>query len=162
MERGYEQVILFSATPDILVSRRDRYEGCLNALKEKNIPCHVQIIDAHTPANEILATVEQHAPNGRTLVFVPNCWLLPNVFTALKPLHKQIPQNLGILGFDNEDWAALSMPTVSTIVQPAFQEGTTAAALLIDHIRERIENPPTVTLSCEVMWRDSTALSDET
>ena len=80
------------------------------------------------------------------------------MFTALKPLHPQIPNQLGILGFDNEDWASLSMPTVSTIVQPAFQEGTTAATLLIDHIRERIENPPTVTLSCKVMWRDSTAL----
>lgn len=158
VEHGYEQVILFSAEPHVLTSRHDRYQGCLDALKKKNIPCHIQIVDAHTPANEILQTVEQHYHHGRTLVFVPNCWLLPNVFTALKPLHPQIPNQLGILGFDNEDWASLSMPTVSTIVQPAFQEGTTAAALLIDHIRERIENPPTVTLSCKVMWRDSTAL----
>ncbi len=158
IDRGYEQVILFSAIPNVLVSRQDRYQGCLDALKEKDVPCYVQIIDANTSAEEILQTVRERYTSGRTLVFVPNCWLLPAVFTALKPLYPEIPTQLGILGFDNEDWASLSMPTVSTIVQPAFQEGSTAAALLIDHIRERIENPPTVTLPCDVIWRDSTAL----
>lgn len=156
VQRGYEQVIMFSATPHVLTSRQERYQGCLDALENKNIPCYAHIIDAHTPADQILSAVQSHDLSSRTLIFVPNCWLLPNVFTALKPLHPLIPHTLGILGFDNDDWAGLSMPTVSTIVQPAFQEGSTAAALLIDHIRGRFENPPKATLSCEVIWRGST------
>ena len=38
-----------------------------------------------------------------------------------------MPLEIGLLGFDNEDWADLCVPTVSTIVQPAYQEGATAA-----------------------------------
>lgn len=156
VDQGYEQVIMFSATPHVLTSRQERYQGCLDALAQKNIPCHVHIIDTQTPTEDILAAVNAHDLTPRTLIFVPNCWLLPNVFTALKPLHSLVPHKLGILGFDNDDWADLTVPTVSTIVQPAFQEGATAAALLIDHIRGRFDTPPKTTLSCETVWRGST------
>lgn len=152
----YKQVIIFSATPYILSSRKERYQGCLDALHKNKIPYHVQIIDAHTPEDEIFETVERHYKKAHTLVFVPNCWLLPKVFTALKPFHKNIPHELGLLGFDNDDWANLSAPTISTISQPAFQEGTTAAALLIDHIRGKIKDPITTTLECDIVWRNST------
>lgn len=156
IETKYKQVIVFSATPSVLTSRQERYQGCLDALHKHNTKYCVQIIDEDTPENEILETVERHYKKAPTLVFVPNCWLLPKVFTALKPLHDKIPSELGLLGFDNDDWANLSAPTISTIVQPAYQEGATAAALLIDHIRGRIENPTTTVLQCETIWRGST------
>lgn len=156
VEEKYKQVIIFSATPNILTSRKERYQACLDALHKKGTPYYVQIIDDNTSEDEIFETVERNYKKSPTLVFVPNCWLLPKVFTALKPLHDKIPNELGLLGFDNDDWANLSVPTISTIVQPAFQEGATAAALLIDHIRGRIENPQTTTLECETVWRGST------
>ena len=156
IEQGYEQVIMFSATPHVLTSRQERYMGCLDALKQKNVPCHTHIIGTQTPTEDILAAVQQCDLSPRTLIFVPNCWLLPNVFTAIKPLHTMIPHHLGILGFDNDDWADLTIPTVSTIVQPAFQEGAAAAALLIDHIRGHCDTPSKTTLSCEIIWRGST------
>ena len=156
IDKGYEQFIMFSAKPHVLTSRQERYQGCLDALAQKGIQCNTHIIDIQTPIEQILETTQQYDLSKRTLIFVPNCWLLPNVFTALKPLHALVPQQMGILGFDNDDWADLTVPTVSTIVQPAFQEGAAAAALLIDHIRDRFDTPSKSTLSCEIVWRGST------
>ena len=68
---------MFSATPHVLTSRQERYQGCLDALAQKNIPCHVHIIDTQTPTEDILAAVNAHDLTPRTLIFVPNCWLLP-------------------------------------------------------------------------------------
>lgn len=155
LARGYESCILFSAEPDLLTSRHERFHGCWDALAATGLPCHAEIIDATTPASHILSTVERER-RGRTLIFVPNCWLLPKVFTALAPLHREIPQKLGLLGFDNEEWVDFSVPSVSTIVQPAFQEGATAAALLIDNIRQKPNIPPNATLDCERVFRGST------
>ena len=75
---------------------------------------------------------------------------------ALAPLHHEIPGRLGLLGFDNDEWAGFSVPSVSTIVQPAFQEGATAAALLIDNLRGRPDFPSNATLACEIILRGST------
>lgn len=153
--RGYEKCLVLTAEPELLTSRHERYHGCLDALAAKGLPCVPAVIDAATPADEILRFVEREK-QGRTLLFVPNCWLLPKVFNAVAPLHSEIPEALGILGFDNEEWVDYSVPSVSTIVQPAFQEGATAAALLIDNIRRKPDIPANATLDCEIVLRGST------
>lgn len=156
IENNYKQVIMFSATPNILTSRKERYNGCLDALHKKGIPYYVQIIDENTSESEIYETVERNYKKDKTLIFVPNCWLLPKVFKALKPLYDKMPLEIGLLGFDNEDWADLCVPTVSTIVQPAYQEGATAAALLIGYIKSQNDKTTMSTLDCDVVWRGST------
>ncbi|MCW1007179.1 substrate-binding domain-containing protein, partial [Streptococcus anginosus] len=67
----------------------------------------------------------------KTLVFAPNCWALPLVFTVMKDLDFDIP-NVGLIGFDNTEWTSLSSPSITTIVQPAFEEGQQATKILID------------------------------
>ncbi len=152
---GYRRCLLLSAEPNLLTSRQERFQGCLDAAKAAGVPCSASIINAETPPEEIHSMVEQSL-SEKTLVFVPNCWLLPKIFQALAPLHVQIPERLGVLGFDNEEWAGFSVPSVSTIVQPAFQEGATAAALLIDNIRSKPNIPANATLDCEIVLRGST------
>lgn len=155
LRRGYRRCLLLSAEPNLLTSRRERYQGCLDAAREANIPCRVQIVGADTPSGSILALAESLL-GQKTLIFVPNCWLLSKVFQSLAPLHGQIPERLGLLGFDNDEWAGFSVPSVSTIVQPAFQEGATAAALLIDNLLGKPNIPANATLPSEIVLRSST------
>lgn len=155
LSSGYEQCLLLSAEPNLLTSRQERFQGCLDAAAEAGIPCQTRIISADTPQGEILALV-QSLSGRRTLIFVPSCWLLPKVFEALTPLHQKMPHELGLLGFDNDEWVNFSVPSVSTIVQPAFQEGATAAALLIDNLLEKPDIPANATLNCEISLRGST------
>ncbi len=155
LQRGYARCLLLSADPGLLTSRQERYQACREAAGRAGAPCRAEIIGAETPDGDILALVEQSLCD-RTLVFVPSCWLLPKVFRALAPLHTEIPERLGLLGFDNEEWVDFSQPSVSTIVQPAFQEGATTAALLIDNILGKPSPLCSATLECEIVLRGST------
>lgn len=158
LRMGYSRCLLLSAEPGLLTSRQERYQACLDAAAQAGIPCRAELIGPNTPDGEILRLAGQS--DGRTLIFVPSCWLLPKVFRALAPLHHEIPGRLGLLGFDNEEWADFSVPSVSTIVQPAFQEGATTAALLIDNLLGKPDIPRNATLECDIRLRSSTGCAN--
>ena len=46
-----------------------------------------------------------------------------------------MPDTIGLIGFDNTEWTNFSSPTVTTIVQPAYDEGYQAALILIDSLK---------------------------
>ena len=94
-------------------------------------------------------------------VFVASCWLLPNVFTVLKNWKKRIPDDIGLMGFDSLEWTELSSPTVTTIVQPAFEEGYLAGQVLIDRIEGKNEMQPNHILKCRINEMYSTSKGEE-
>ena len=91
-----------------------------------------------------------------TLVFAPNCWALPDVYVAMRDFYSNMPDQVGLLGFDNTDWVSVASPSVSTVVQPAYREGQQAARILIDLIKEAGEVDPHQVLSCDMHWGSST------
>ena len=92
----------------------------------------------------------------RTLIFVANCFLLPPVYLALKDYRNLMPDTIGLIGFDNTEWTDFSSPTITTIVQPAYDEGYQAASILIDSLKGTNEQIPNQILKCSVNWNEST------
>ena len=113
--------------------------------------------DDHNPSMDEMKSFLQSHTNDLTptLVFVPNCWALPIVFTAMKELKLKIP-HVGLIGFDNIEWSDFSSPTVTTIVQPAFREGQEAMNLLIDQIEGTDLATNQRILDCQIHWKEST------
>jgi LacI family transcriptional regulator len=68
-----------------------------------------------------------------------------------------IPDQFGIVGFDNIDLAAYTTPSLTTVSQPKYQMGQQAAALLL----RRLEQPDTpitsIRLGTRLEMRESTA-----
>jgi LacI family transcriptional regulator len=58
-----------------------------------------------------------------------------SVIAALHELEIRVPGDVAIIGFDDLDFYALVIPTVTTIRQPVEELGRTAARLLLDRIR---------------------------
>ena len=77
---------------------------------------------------------------------------------AVKAQREKIPEQIGLLGFDNLEWTKFASPTVTTIVQPSYEEGKVAASILIDKIEGKNELVPTQILKCDVNWEESTQL----
>lgn len=92
----------------------------------------------------------------RTLIFVANFFLLPRVCLALKDYRNLMPDTIGLIVFDNTEWTNFSSPTVTTIVQPAYDEGYQAASILIDSLKGTNEQIPNQILKCSVNWNEST------
>jgi LacI family fructose operon transcriptional repressor len=56
---------------------------------------------------------------------------------AIRELELRIPDDVGLVGFDETTWGALVEPAITIIAQPTYEIGTTAAELLL----QRVENP---------------------
>lgn len=88
---------------------------------------------------------------------------------AMKAAQKKglkIPKDLKVIGFSDSQIAQVSEPTLSTIHQPGFEIGLTAARILIDEIEELAneEDPNLGTeyiLNTSIIARESTATFKE-
>lgn len=157
IDEDYDRYIMISADPSVLSTRLERTTGFEHALKVRGKTGTTLIVDGDITSDEILDLLNSKLKFGsRTLIFVANCFLLPRVYIALKSYHNLMPHTLGLVGFDNTEWSDFSSPTVTTIVQPAYDEGNHAARLLIDTIEGLNQELPNQVLKCIVQWREST------
>lgn len=156
LKSGYEEFIMISAEPGVLTTRMERTTGFVDTLNNHGKQCKTMIVDNDTESDEIEAYLNQHIGLKKTCVFAANCWVLPKVYLALKSRKQEIPNTIGLLGFDNLEWTELSAPTVTTIVQPAYNEGKHAAKILIDAIEELHEEAPNQILKCTINFQEST------
>ncbi len=159
VDKGYNDFILLTADPSVLSTRMERSRGFTDALTIREQRHRTHIVDYDMSAEVIEASLnEMIDPNRKTLIFAANCWLLGNVFMAVKAQREKIPEQIGLLGFDNLEWTKFASPTVTTIVQPSYEEGKVAASILIDKIEGKNELVPTQILKCDVNWEESTQL----
>ena len=73
---------------------------------------------------------------------------------ALRDLDLSIPEDVSVIGFDDQEWMEFNTPPITTIVQPAFTMGTLAASLLLQHIQGN-SSPESVVLKAEIKQRQS-------
>ncbi len=72
----------------------------------------------------------------------------------------RVPQDIAIMGFDDELKVQLSRPQLSSVRQPTSELGRTAAALLLDIIEGRGLKERKIILPTTVIFRESTARPD--
>lgn len=157
MEKGYDEYIMITADPSVLSTRMERTSGFIDALALKGKTCITHVVDGDVESEELTELLNKELKFGtRTLIFVANCFLLPRVYVALKNYRNLMPHTIGLIGFDNTEWSNFSSPTVTTIVQPAYDEGHQAAKILIDSLEEKHEEAPNQILKCNVNWCEST------
>ena len=60
------------------------------------------------------------------------------------------------MGFDSLEWTEFSSPSITTVVQPAYDEGYNAGELLINAIENKPIDNPNIILNCYINEMDST------
>ncbi|MEG0527331.1 MAG: substrate-binding domain-containing protein, partial [Longicatena sp.] len=159
IKKGYNDFLLISADPTVLSTRMERIKGFKDALQLHGKTCKELIVEDDIESKEMTALLNSNLKFGsNTLIFVANCFLLPRVYVALHDYRNLMPHTLGLIGFDNTEWSNLAYPSVSSIVQPAYEEGYQAAKILIDAIEDKHEEAPNQILRCNFNWYESTNL----
>lgn len=158
IERGYQRFLLVAAAPQLLSSRIERRNGFVDALEEEGLGFSQIEIEPDNVDTESLRAFLAAGIDGTTptLVFAPNCWALPDVYVALREYYPLMPNTVGLLGFDNFEWSSVASPSVTTIEQPAFEEGAAACKVLLDLIADDTVRNVHRTLDCNAYWRGST------
>ncbi len=79
---------------------------------------------------------------------------------ALDVLHRRgiaVPEQIGIVGFDDSSWATRCVPPLSTVRQPAETLGRYAAQRVVNQLRGADDDDvlESVMLPTEIVWRES-------
>lgn len=158
MERGYEEFVILSANAAAARTRSERVAGILDALAEKDIEGKVVPIARESPTVEELRRYFEleTSPARRTLVVCPHQWALSRAYKALAPMRHLMPEKIGLLGLNCGDWADLTEPGITTVIEPVQQEGRIACAMLVDLMGDPTTGPRQEMLSCRTRWLGST------
>jgi LacI family transcriptional regulator len=69
-----------------------------------------------------------------TAIFAGNDMIAFGVLLALRDSGLRCPQDVSLIGFDDLDIAEMTNPQLSSVHQPSYQLGTTAARLLLERV----------------------------
>lgn len=156
--KGYERFLVVTAAPGLISSRIERFSGFVDALENHDMTFSQFLLENdRVDADALRAWLGEHIDGETpTMIFAPNCWALPDIYMACRDFYPLMPERVGLLGFDNTEWVSVASPSVSVVVQPAAEEGQTAARILLDQIAEKGEIDPHQVLDCRVQWGAST------
>lgn len=78
-----------------------------------------------------------------------------SVIKAAKRYSLRVPEDLGVVGFDNIEVVSVINPGITTINQPSYQLGFTAGETLFEKIVNPQSRPRSILLDTELIARDS-------
>jgi DNA-binding LacI/PurR family transcriptional regulator len=125
--------------PESLSIGRLRFEGYCDALKEHGIPiCEDRIVRGglnEEDGTESASKLLEQAKDIPDALFCVNDPVAMGAIIHLKQKGFQIPKDIAIVGFTDSPMAEIMEPPLTTMRQPAYDIGKTAAELLVDQIQ---------------------------
>jgi DNA-binding LacI/PurR family transcriptional regulator len=88
-------------------------------------------------------------------VFAASDLLAAGAMQVLRESGRAVPDDVGIVGFDDSSWAQRTQPPLSTVHQPAKEIGSRAAELVLRQLGGETLEPGGVFLPTPVVWRNS-------
>ena len=74
---------------------------------------------------------------------------------VLREHNRSVPGDVGIVGFDDSDWAMRCQPPLSTVRQPADLLGREAASVVLGLVEGIAPASLGTLLPTAIVWRDS-------
>lgn len=143
------------------VSSRDRRLGWADALRAAGIaPDRRLVVRGDHLEDGGLAAGRTLLDRGTrfTAVFAANDLSAVGLLRGLTEAGLHVPADVSVIGFDGIHLTAYTAPALTTVAQPIYQLGRTAAELLLDRLTTTEPGPPrTVALDTTLVVRNSTA-----
>ncbi|AYL96172.1 LacI family DNA-binding transcriptional regulator [Mucilaginibacter celer] len=157
IENGCKKIAYLKAI-DHTPAGKNRIAGYVNALKDSEILFDERLmIDTRSEQENvelIKNLLQTQKPDG--LIASIEELSLP-CYYACRELSLKIPTDVKIISFSNLKTAGILNPSLTTIAQPAFEMGRTAAGILFKILnRKEVELNQTLVLDSELVVRDST------
>lgn len=159
IELGHEHIACLSG-PDTSITNLDRVKGYKKALMEAGLPINEELIlkgsykaDSGYSSTEKIINDFHHV----TAIFCANDFNALGAYEAAVAHGKKIPEDISIVGFDD----ILDIPAnnfaFSSVSQPTYEMGQTAAKMLIDIINKKELEQSIITFEPKLIIRDSTS-----
>lgn len=154
---GNEKIAMINADERFLYTRQRR-KGYERALKEFNLPIQTEWIyntekldfESGVHAMRMLLHLEERP----TAVFAVSDTLAIGALKEINGSGLKVPEDIAVVGFDKISFSNMTNPTLTTVAQPMYKMGCTAANMLINRIKgNKVES---IVLDHELVIREST------
>jgi len=141
-----------------LTNAAERLAGFRRAMRAENVVVAPEYVQE--------ATFERYAGYSKTMlllrmiprptaIFAGNDLIAFGVLQAIREAGLRCPEDISLIGFDDMEPAAMLNPELSSVSQPGYQLGTTAASILIDRVDGDLSPAKQIVLQTAVQLRHS-------
>lgn len=146
IKQGYKRIAHITASITISIFK-ERLRGYTDALKFYNLPIDESLIlygDFSIEFGRACVRKLLEQKISFDAVFALEDFTAMGVLQELKSYEVRVPEDVGVIGFANESFAALVTPGLSTMDQQTVQMGEVAAELFLRMLKadNAYENPP--------------------
>ncbi|MEO5951212.1 MAG: substrate-binding domain-containing protein, partial [Chloroflexia bacterium] len=137
IKNGYRRIGIVSG-PSTVTTGRDRLEGYRQALQDASIvldPALERTGTFRVESGRELAGQLLDARIGVDALFTCNNLLTLGAWEALQARQLAVPNDIGMVGYDDMQWAEFSSISLTTVMQPVHELGITAAARLFQRLQ---------------------------
>jgi DNA-binding LacI/PurR family transcriptional regulator len=160
--RSGRKHIAYLQAPDFILNSRERHRGYQNCLEKFKIPYNenlvvktgINIEDGKNAAEKLL---KNNVHFDALFAFTET--LAIGAMNYLKEQDVKIPEDIAVAGFSGTVLSTIVSPQLTTVEQPLYKMGQTAAELILEKIKNPQATNQTVVLDAEMKIRDSTSLS---
>jgi LacI family transcriptional regulator len=157
IDHGHRRIAVIGGPPH-LENARQRLLGFKHALREANIelpPVYLQM-GRFDRASGLEAALCLLRPASRpTAIFAANDLMAMGAMLAVRELGLRCPEDVSIVGFDDLEIVELLQPPLTTVHQPVYKLGATAAERLVKRISGLSDAPQDIVLETQLMRRGS-------
>ncbi len=162
IENGHRRIAHLAGPSGIPMSR-NRFKGYAKALREYGIPMEEQLVVYGGLHEEygmkgFQKLMELHKlPDA---IFAVNDPVAVGAYVKIKENGLKIPDDISLVGFSDNPISSLIEPPLTTVAQPAYNMGITAAKLLLEQINQSGNGmtPKTEILKTHLKIRKSTRI----
>jgi DNA-binding LacI/PurR family transcriptional regulator len=144
--RGRTRIATIAGAQD-LAAGRDRLAGWRDALTEAGLSAERVVIGDFSPESGTVAVEELLTGPGFDAVFAANDQMAFGAISALARAGRTVPDDIAVVGFDDDHFSRAARPTITTVHQPAQEMGRVMAGHLLALLRgepvERVTLLPT-------------------
>lgn len=136
---GHSRIGLISGPIQVSTSR-ERLDGYKDAIRFYGLELSSELVvysDFRQLGGYKAMQTLLDLPSPPTALMVSNNLMTLGALQAIHERNLKIPDQIAIIGFDDMPWSTSLQPPLTTVAQPTFDLGTTAARLLLD----RFQNP---------------------
>lgn len=158
IERGYKKILHLTG-PLTSKPSADRQEGYKKALKDHNITYDASLFREGNFTTDWGYNGTKEALESEVefdSIFCGNDMIAIGAIKALNEKGLKVPDDIGIVGFDDIYMATVVTPNLTTICQPNYMMGYKAAEMLIELIEHPQKELEDVVLKTELIIREST------
>jgi len=158
VEQGYRRLGCIAGPSDVSTTE-DRYQGFVSALQELDVEMDQDLLrradlkaeGGQDAARSLLGMAER--PDA---IFATNGPLTADAYQEIQLHRLRMPDDIAMIGVDDNQWTRMVSPAVSVIRQPVAEIGAIAGQILVDKTKTPELDPEHILLTPELLARQST------